>query len=141
MSKNELSTETSFFGDVVYSYPRAQAIADGVLVDVTDTAREAGFQRPVAMTDAAWDDCVAWSEDDNAAQVYQDESGRLWDVLTMAMFAIRRQRTPVQGLNFELVRVPRDGHTTRATPATLKLLIGPGDDGLPVLTVLLPFED
>ena len=141
MSNQEPSNEMSLFGDAIYSYTRTQAIADGVLVDVTDTAREAGFQRPVAMTDAAWDDCVAWSDDDNAAQVYQDESGRLWDVLTMAMFAIRRQRTPVQVLNFELVRVPRDGHTTRATPATLKLMIGPGDDGLPVLTILLPHED
>ena len=133
MSTNERSTETSFFGDVVYSYTRAQAIADGVLVDITDTAREAGFQRSVAMTDAAWDDCVAWSDDDNAAQIYQDESGRLWDVLTMAMFAIRHQRTPVQELNFELIRVPRDGHATQPTTATLKLMIGPGDDGLPVL--------
>lgn len=141
MSKNELSNETSFFGDVVHSYTRAQAITDGVLVDVTGTAREAGFQRPVAMTDAAWHDCVAWSDDDNAAQVYQDESGRLWDVLMMAMFSIRRQPTAVQVLNFELLRVPRDGHTTQATPATLKLMIGPGDDGLPVLTILLPHED
>jgi len=141
MSKNELSTESTFFGDVVYSYTRAQAIADGVLIDVTATAREAGFQRQVAMTDAAWDDCVAWSDTDNVAQTYQDESGRLWDVLTMAIFAIRRQRTPVQILNFELMRVRRDGHATQATTATLKLMIGPGDDGLPVLTILLPFED
>lgn len=141
MSKHEHLTETSIFGDVVYSYTRAQAIADGVLVDITETAREAGFQRPVAMTDAAREDCVAWSDADNAAQTYQDESGRLWDVLTMAMFAIRRQRTPVQVLNFDLLRVPRDGHSSQATTATLKLMIGPGDDGLPVLTILLPFED
>lgn len=141
MSKNELSNETSFFGDVVYTYTRAQAIADGVLVDVTDIAREAGFQRPVAMTDAAWHDCVAWSDDDSAAQVYQDETGRLWDVLTMAMFAIRRQRTPVQVLNFDLMRVPRDGHTTQPITATLKLMIGAGDEGLPVLTILLLSED
>lgn len=141
MSKHEHSTETTIFGDVVYSYTRAQAIADGVLVDITETAREAGFQRPVAMTDAAWNDCVAWSDTDTAAQTYQDESGRLWDVLTMAMFAIRRQRTPVQMLNFELLRVPRDGHSAQATTATLKLMIGPGDDGMPVLTILLPSED
>ncbi len=31
------------FGPVVSSYSRAQAIDDGVLVDVTSTAREAGF--------------------------------------------------------------------------------------------------
>jgi hypothetical protein len=141
MSNDESSTEMPLFGGTVYTYTRAQAIADGVLVEVTDTAREAGFQRSVAMTDGAWNDCVAWSADDNAAQVYQDEAGRLWDVLTMAMFAIRCQRAPVQVLNFELLRVPRDGHTTQAVLTTLKLMIGPGDDGLPVLTILLPFED
>lgn len=29
--------------DLIHSYSRAQAIADGELIDVTDTAREAGF--------------------------------------------------------------------------------------------------
>lgn len=141
MSKYEPSSETTLFGDVIYSYPRAQAIADGVLIDVSETARAAGFRWPVAMTDTAWQDCVAWSEADNAAQTYQDEPGRLWDVLTMAGFAIRRQRTSGQELRFELTCVPRDGRATRATTATLKLLIGPGDDGEPVMTILYPEED
>ena len=40
--------------DLIHSYSRAQAIEDGVLVDVSETAREAGFTVPVAITRAAW---------------------------------------------------------------------------------------
>jgi len=47
------------FGDVVFRYTRAQAIEDGVLVDVTPTARECGFRLPVAVTQGVWCDCVA----------------------------------------------------------------------------------
>jgi hypothetical protein len=32
---------------LIYSYTRAQAIADGVLVDVSELAREAGFRFPL----------------------------------------------------------------------------------------------
>src|SRR6185437_8267129 len=43
------------FGEVIYSYTRAQAIADGVLVDVSETAKEAGFKYPVALTRMVFD--------------------------------------------------------------------------------------
>jgi hypothetical protein len=36
----------SLFGEVIFSYTRAQAIADGELVDVSMTAQEAGFRPP-----------------------------------------------------------------------------------------------
>ena len=34
------------FAPIIHSYTRAQAIEDGILVDVSDTAREAGFTIP-----------------------------------------------------------------------------------------------
>ena len=74
-------------GDFVYRYSRAQALADGVLIDVADIAREAGFRVAVAITAQAWADCVAWSEADSLRQVTQDEAGRLWDVLWLAHLA------------------------------------------------------
>lgn len=128
-----------FFGEPIYSYTRAQAIADGTLVNVTETALEAGFRIPVAMTAAAWADCVAWSDADSERQTHQDESGRLWDVLWMASLAARRaqgERCP-----FQLYRVPRGGRATRPRPTTLHMHIGPGDAGEPVITLLLPGED
>ncbi len=38
----------SFFGNVISTYTRAQAIEDGVLVDAGSMAQEAGFKWPVA---------------------------------------------------------------------------------------------
>lgn len=129
------------FGPVVYQYTRAQALADGILVDVSLLAREAGFTLPVAITQGAWHDCVAWSEQDSGNQLYQDESGRLWDVLWMAVNVIRSATGCGNRLLFSLCRVPRDGKSTKATAVTLKLIIGPGDQGEPVMTILLPEED
>ena len=40
--------------DLISTYTRAQALADGVLVDITLWAREAGFTIPVAVTAAVW---------------------------------------------------------------------------------------
>ena len=48
------------FGNVIYSYTRAQAIADGVLIDVTDEAKAHGFKVPVAITDHLFHGYVAF---------------------------------------------------------------------------------
>jgi hypothetical protein len=65
---------------------RADALRDGVLIDVTATAREAGIRWPVALTAAAWERCVAVPP----GVVCQDEAGRLWDVLYLLKLAIGR---------------------------------------------------
>ena len=59
---------------VISAYSRAQAIDDGFLVDVSDTAREAGFSIPVALTRTVWNRLVAIPE---GYQGFQDERGRL----------------------------------------------------------------
>jgi hypothetical protein len=128
------------FGEPIHTYTRAQAIEDGMLVDVSETAREAGFQVPVAMTRAAWADCVEWTEGDSKRQVYQDEAGRLWDVLWMAMNAARRGGGR-QSLQFQFYRVPRGGRGVRPRLTTLECHIGPGDLGEPVITIMQPGED
>ena len=74
-------------GVLIFSYTRRQAIADGVLVDVSTLAKEAGFRFPVAVTAAVWAECV--TVPDGVAG--QDETGRLWDVLNMLRFAITKQ--------------------------------------------------
>ena len=131
MIKNE--THDSLFGDVIYQYTRAQAIEDGVLIDVTETAREAGISFPTAVTAAVWAECV--TVPDEAA--WQDEQGRLWDVLTMLRYAIVRSRA-TQELAFS-VAVQNDARSPR--PVQLKALCGPGDQGEPVITIMMPHED
>ena len=75
--------------NIISSYSRTQALADGALVDVSKIAREAGIIFPVAVTAAVWIECVAWNEADAAfTGTIQDEAGRLWDVLWMRRHAI-----------------------------------------------------
>lgn len=67
-----------------FSCTRAGAFRDGVPIDVTEQAREAGFRIPVSVTAAAWADCVEWLE---AKPAIQEGSGRLWDLLFLAAVA------------------------------------------------------
>ena len=142
MDKQSQEKQHTDFGDVVSSYTRADALSDGVLIDAGEMAHEVGFRWPVALTVGAWADCVVWHQRDSEAQVHQDEAGRLWDVLFMASLAARHpSHHGEHQLYFDLLRVPRDGHSTEAVLTTLKLVVGPGDVSEPVITILLPGED
>ena len=90
---------------------------------------------------AFMEDCAAWDEADSERQAHQDQSGRLWDVLFMAAYAARANANAGSELLFEPYHVPRDGRATEAELTTLKLVVGPGDGGEPVMTILLPNED
>jgi hypothetical protein len=137
------------FGPVIHAYTRAQAIEDGSLIDVTDTAREAGFRWPVALTASAWVECVAWSEQDEARKpeyTGQSEAGRLWDVLWMAFTAIRAAKREAGSssdhrLAFTFLRIPTAGRGLRPRRTVLHLVTGPGDSGEPVVTIMCPDED
>ena len=78
------------FGEPVSTYSRAQAIEDGVLVDVSEWAspREmmGGFVVPVAMTAALWAKVEA------PKGSIQDTRGRAHDVLWLASLAVRMKR-------------------------------------------------
>ena len=100
------------------------------------TAREAGILYPVAITRAAWADCVAW---DDSNKGLQDEAGRLWDVVWMLRCAVgRAARSEVR---YRLYRVPNTPKATAPRLTTLKAVCGPGDGLEPVITVMLPGED
>src|SRR5512135_1810692 len=121
---------------VIFSYPRARAIEDGVLVDVSKLAEEAGFRFPVAVTAGVWAACVAVPPGVDG----QDETGRLWDVLTMLRFAIQRELVAGGRVDFAL-HVRNDNREGDPPLVRLYALCGPGDDAEPVITVLLPHED
>jgi hypothetical protein len=120
--------------DLISAYSRSDALADGLLVDVTETAREAGFLYPVALTRAAWELCIALSPP--AKRAGNDVRGRLWDVIWMMRWAIGRSRGGPD-IAFEVLCV-----TTSARPSrvALRAVVGPGDDAEPVVTVMLTEE-
>jgi hypothetical protein len=121
------------FGPVLHTYTRAEALEEGVLVDVTSTAQEAGFRIPVALTRAVWESYVSVPPKVRA----QDERGRLWDILWMASLAARRHRD-AQTVHF-MVAVRNDNRSPR--PRRLKAVVGCGDEREAVITILLPDED
>jgi hypothetical protein len=132
------SNLVEIFGEPIHTYTRQQAIDDGFLVDVSSMAREAGITFPVAITRAAWADCVEWSEVDCKRQIYQDEAGRLWDVLWMLKLAARHGGSEIR---FQFYRVPRGGRGIKPRLAVLKAICGPGDMGEPVITICMINED
>jgi hypothetical protein len=121
--------------DLIHRYSRADGLRDGVLIDVSTTAKEAGFRFSVALTRAVWERCVVVPN----GVTCQDETGRLWDILWMLRLAIARNHCGSE-LRFSL-HVRNDNRDGTPPLVKLKAICGPGDDAEPVLTVLLPDED
>lgn len=130
-----MSDLNDIFGDVIHSYSRKEAIADGVLVDVSETAREAGITFPVALTAAVYEKYVKVPR----GVTCQDEAGRLWDVVWMTRFAIKMSK----GGSELAVKLHVRNNNRPGTPplVTLKAVCGPGDNMEPVITIMLPDED
>lgn len=132
--------------EIISGYSRAQAIEDGVLVNLMQPetealVRNAGITVPVAMTSTAFGRYV-WPIDNDEPEAWlkehcQDLNGRLWDILWLFRHAI--QRCKGDTLLFEFV--VQDWQTRRQITAQLKSVIGPGDNGEPVITLMLPDED
>ncbi len=122
--------------DLIHAYTRAEALADGELIDVSATAREAGIRFPVALTRAVWERCVSVPE----GVVCQDEARRLWDVVWLLLCAIRRAAPGAVAVRFG-VHVRNDNRNRTPPLVHLKAVSGAGDRGEPVLTVMTPDED
>jgi hypothetical protein len=136
MNNQDHNQDTEPFGPVIFSYTRSQAVADGVLVEVTKTANEAGIRFPVFITRAVFEQYVAVPP--NVAG--QDEAGRLWDIVWMLRFAILRSRSGQSRVPVALY-VRNDNH--RARLVKLIATCGPLDidDPQPAITVMMPDED
>ena len=122
----------------VYTYTRAQAIADGVLLDVTPVAQEAGFTCPVALTAGLWAKY--------GTQTPGEDHGTVWDILWMLRCAATGIRpvkvedyTEGQIVWFKLSLTPKGKQKPELV--TLKAIAEFGDDGKEIITILLPDED
>jgi hypothetical protein len=118
--------------EIISSYTRAEAIADGTLVDVTETAREAGFKFPTAVTSGVWAGVIEPAEQDR--ELGQSEQGRLWDILQVLRATGRNA-----GERHEFKVIVAKG--VRRELVDLVAVVGPGDTPEPVITIMLPSED
>src|SRR5204862_813983 len=105
MEKNNNAPD---FGPITYSYTRSQAVADGFQVEVSKVAREAGITFPVFLTRAVYDNYVTVPPGVTA----QDEAGRLWDIVWILRFAIRKAQPSQTRLPVALY-VRNDNHRAR----------------------------
>lgn len=140
---------TDFYGEVIHAYTRADAIRDGAQIEVpASLAREARIGVPVSLTSAAWNDCVTWADaDTERTGAFQDETGRLWDVVWMGMSAARRARptdsTPIPFTVYRIARhaLPGPDGDVEPTPVRLVIVLGADIDGSPCITIMQPDED
>ena len=119
---------------VIYAYTRTQAIADGVLVDVTETAKEVGFKLPVAITEALHNRLTPTKAD---AAIGQDYDGQLWDVLWLAAFKIKLADRGTDIVTFTVVQQEVEAKCGQPQKVDLRLraVCGPSDEGKPVVTI------
>ena len=122
--------------ELLYAYTRKDALADGVQIDVSETAREAGLKFPVYLTRAVWENYVRVPDGVRC----QNEKGRLWDIVWMLRCAARRTSGPQMLFGLHI----RNDNRDRTPPlVNLKAVCGPLDihDPQPAITVMLPDED
>ena len=114
--------------DLICSYTRAEALADGVLIDVSERAQRAGIQYPTACTAGVWSliDCLPASDTDTLAGIVRDV--RAEEVLRVMLAAIRQARGT-------------DRVVFAALGASLWAQCGPGDTAAPVITIMREGED
>ena len=126
-----METMQDVFGPVISSYSRSQAIEDGVLVDVSETAREAGITYPVALTRTVWSKYVDLPKHYKGCQ---DVNGRLWDVISMFRFGMSSASAKSSDTVYYRLKVS-------GRLVTLKAVCGAGDTAEPVITIMEPNED
>jgi hypothetical protein len=138
-------TLLSLFGEVIHQYSRADALRDGVLVELpADLCREAGVIVPVAVTGEVWHLIDPGNLDRIPGQ---SVTGRAWDLIWTFANAARssggRHRSTVAfSCLFLACREAMGGaEITERRTATLRAVCGPGDQGEPVITIMLPWED
>jgi len=143
--------------EVISVYTRKQAIADGVLVDCDQPPmRDVCCQLlkwPLAMTATAFNRYVWPAAGEGKLPSGQSLEGRLWDIVWMFHAAIKGTvpcwRLSPEVLLFDFACVVADSArwpneragVEGSRRVTLKAVCGPGDEGEPVITFMLPEED
>lgn len=120
--------------ELLFAYTREMAITDGILIDVSSTARECGIRYHTALTRSVWTRFVQLPDDHETGM---DPDGRLWDILFLLKVSCRQ----TTGTTVRFWLATYDAVCRAHRVVRLKAICGPGDDWEPVITVMLPEED
>jgi hypothetical protein len=125
--------------EIISTYTRAQAIDDGVLIDLSGNDFMP-FKYPVAVTVGLWNEMASglkWERDhdkhDPKARNLVGMDERINDLLNMAVMASKAMKKPSDRAFFTV--------TFGKTPVKCWSLCGPSDTVDPVLTIMLEGED
>ncbi|HSW59622.1 MAG TPA: DUF6573 family protein [bacterium] len=109
--------------EIISAYTRAQAISDGVLIDISEHTKRM-FNVPVAITK------TAFFKVGGAVGMAEGEEKAIKILILMMLFYFIRNRGQTGDLvNFEVRHIK------------LKALSHPGDNGEHVITIMFPEED
>ena len=122
--------------DVIYSYTRSQALEDGVLIDITEFAKEAGFRFPTAVSANLYYNILT----PTSSLVSQGQSfeSRVWDLLNI-LHATIKSNPNTSRLTFSPPFIMT--HGMKPSPIEIVSTIDPGDHLDPVITIFLPEDD
>ena len=102
-------------------------------------AAEANFRYPTAITADLHARITPNEREKSLGQSYE---GRLWDILFMAFITVLRQRSADQA-SFEVGLFEAEAdppHHARRSILKLWMVVGPGDQGEPVITIGFPYN-
>lgn len=119
--------------EIICCYTRAEALEDGVLVDLNQyiPVNECGYKYPVVCTSAVFS--IIESAVNNKKHC-NDYKGVIWDILTMSRIGRKSGEDTVY---FQVI-ITGAG---KSKYHNFKIVCHGGDQGEPVLTIMLPDED
>jgi hypothetical protein len=132
-----MSEDRSPDWDIIHSYSRADALADGALIEIPAAlASRCRFKAPVAITRAIylgiiWDHTAATTKDSDTSRDFTPlEEKRLHSLLSTAVYELSMAKFTGR-LSSEADRI-----TFTYLGQKVILHIGPGDSGEPVFTLM-----
>ncbi|MDA8260748.1 MAG: hypothetical protein M0Z99_34800 [Betaproteobacteria bacterium] len=126
------------FGEPIHTYTRAQSIEDGFLVNLSDPESDTAevcrqhYKYPIACTRAVFELMRRAVENPKHAN---DWRGVLHDMLWMSR--VFKRSIDASTVQFKVI-ITGTGHRRNHE---FKLRVGPGDQGEPVITIMMPDED
>lgn len=127
--------KSSLFDDADYIsvYTREDAIADGVLIDITEQAKTMGFRFHTAITCNAWNSFIARSSDFGLSS--ERMLSRLLGCLKHDISRLKNKSA------IEVFPVPCEIRRGVFEILKVKVIVAPGDNEEPCMTLLTEFED
>lgn len=116
--------------EIFHSYTRKQAIQDGILIDITAESKEFGFVYPIAITDGLFAELASNKPE------YETYLARLNDALMLLYLKITHSKDESIVFYDMLITNAKGQKET----LSLKCICDGGDDGKPVLTLMMSSE-